>query len=459
MPGKWIYNTLEQWKKLFPTLSEYKIRKYIRQLQDLELLIFTTQVKHKKGVHLNTKWYSINYDKYDLIIRGRDELKARAHREVLENVEQFIAQQKHDNIYYRSQASSLLEPHLLLPKSSEYSDENRQNNIHNTLHNNLTSPSISSSSLEVTAIKKIGEEEFLDIDLEKRKEAISEKLLTQNLVRVPEVEKVYEPVQKTKYTNRLSDFVTNSKHSIVSIDEQKAITNSMFEIWESVHQYAVKPIKAIVNDTTRGLLMLLYYEVFDQSIEKWHNYCLLINSSKFLMGEAKTNKNFKATFFWLIEKTTAEKILGGKYTTNDRILDIHKAEKNGQQLAKEIIEQKLIQANDIVKTISDQDIEEEFKQYIKDQGYMSDDDFYGIKDMVWNNPTISTYSLLTDDRFKWLYLKLFEAYRAKKVVGHSIEDIKLQVQQSIDKHCEGCQSLERVLRLHAMKESLFLGVT
>ena len=72
LPGKWIYNSINSWKLQFPYLSEYKIRKIIRYLEDYELIISKKINAHKWN---HTKWYSINFTKYKELTTNNNKFK------------------------------------------------------------------------------------------------------------------------------------------------------------------------------------------------------------------------------------------------------------------------------------------------------------------------------------------------------------------------------------------------
>lgn len=58
---KWIYNTYDDWAKMFPFAGESTIRKVIKDFEKLGVLVATD--KFNKMRMDKTKWYSIDYDK------------------------------------------------------------------------------------------------------------------------------------------------------------------------------------------------------------------------------------------------------------------------------------------------------------------------------------------------------------------------------------------------------------
>lgn len=60
----WIYNTAKNWQKQFPWLGESTVRKYLKQLEDQELIITGNYNKFKFD---RTKWYTLNYQRLEEI--------------------------------------------------------------------------------------------------------------------------------------------------------------------------------------------------------------------------------------------------------------------------------------------------------------------------------------------------------------------------------------------------------
>ena len=64
----------------------------------------------------------------------------------------------------------------------------------------------------------------------------------------------------------------------------------MKEVWNQVFKYSANPIKAYVSEKNIDKLNNLLETKFDGDIEKWKEYGIKVNSSKFLMGEKETKK-------------------------------------------------------------------------------------------------------------------------------------------------------------------------
>jgi hypothetical protein len=59
---KWVYNSVSEWHKQFPWLSEKTVQRYLKDLENHGLLITGNYNKAKFD---RTKWYRINYEALD----------------------------------------------------------------------------------------------------------------------------------------------------------------------------------------------------------------------------------------------------------------------------------------------------------------------------------------------------------------------------------------------------------
>ena len=66
--GQWIYNSHKEWLKQFSYWSLSKLRRTIKSLETLGLII-SVKVNYKKWNQ--TKWYTINYEKYDKLFKNK----------------------------------------------------------------------------------------------------------------------------------------------------------------------------------------------------------------------------------------------------------------------------------------------------------------------------------------------------------------------------------------------------
>ena len=90
------------------------------------------------------------------------------------------------------------------------------------------------------------------------------------------------------------------------------LAQNMLNIWNDVtgnHQFLRSDLK--VN------LPKAFSQFFQGSLENWTDFCLIVASSKFLMGEA-TNTTFKAYLAWLIKPDTIAAIQDQHYSLGDR---------------------------------------------------------------------------------------------------------------------------------------------
>lgn len=106
-----------------------------------------------------------------------------------------------------------------------------------------------------------------------------------------------------------------SKNSPKEDPGKKDFMEGMIKIWnEEIGELGIPTI-------TKGLstrLNKVFETCFNNSLQTWKDYCQLISSSKFLMGEAKNKFFKKAWITWAIKPETIESIKGGAYTLGDR---------------------------------------------------------------------------------------------------------------------------------------------
>lgn len=78
---KWVYNTIEEWNNQFPWLSERGVRDRFNSLIDKGVILTANFNKAKFD---RTKWYSIDYDKLNLLFANENSAKkpATTHSEV-----------------------------------------------------------------------------------------------------------------------------------------------------------------------------------------------------------------------------------------------------------------------------------------------------------------------------------------------------------------------------------------
>jgi hypothetical protein len=57
---RWVYNSLSEWQKQFPWMSQWQLRNALNKLRELGILIFT---QFEKSRYLRRGWYAIDYEK------------------------------------------------------------------------------------------------------------------------------------------------------------------------------------------------------------------------------------------------------------------------------------------------------------------------------------------------------------------------------------------------------------
>lgn len=96
------------------------------------------------------------------------------------------------------------------------------------------------------------------------------------------------------------------------------ICEEMLKVWHDVFIYQKDRYSITKNRASK--LLNLWDKHFHKDIEKWKSYCVSINSSKFLMGEKKTD--FKARFDWLISEEVANRVISKEFDIGDRVPDV-----------------------------------------------------------------------------------------------------------------------------------------
>lgn len=101
------------------------------------------------------------------------------------------------------------------------------------------------------------------------------------------------------------------------ITEQPAVTistiNQMISSWKRI---VALDCDQSPNKSTIDKLAKAYVEVFSSSLAKWEEFCLLVASSKYLMGE--THQKFKLNLGWASKLDSIDKIINGHFTTGDK---------------------------------------------------------------------------------------------------------------------------------------------
>jgi hypothetical protein len=120
------------------------------------------------------------------------------------------------------------------------------------------------------------------------------------------------PIQRN--TSSLKETSKNSSPPQLE-PAQTEMTEEMIKIWkEEIGDLGISTISA----QFLSKLFEAFKAFFDQSLESWKQYCCLISSSKFLMGEAQNKFFKKAWITWAIGEEAIEKVRGGVFKLGDR---------------------------------------------------------------------------------------------------------------------------------------------
>ena len=409
LDGKWIYNSHKEWLKQFSYWSLSKLRRTIKSLENLGLII-SVKVNSKKWNQ--TKWYTIDYEKYAELFK-REYLKSYNSRlsiiekeqsinksdclvdSLVSNTDRFNSSHFKKNIVTKSKNSALRAKKKISKKESKNSKDIKLNIYKNTSQ----SPKVCICS------------EWTNQSVQ------NEQMLI---------------VTKNNYTKKISSykkFIKKEEH-VNNFHKNLEISKKMVDLWNKVFKYSLKPIKAYTNQKNINYLLDILCKYFNNDLDQWRKYALKINSSQFLMGEKETKNNFKATFTWLIKPETIEKIMNDEYGVGDRELDINNISNNVEAQKEEIIKTADKKITEYVKKkIDDEKEQNEFKNYIKKGEYTEDSDKYSIGMYVQN---IGSYNLVNNPDNKGILKTIYETYIVKKYFRRSRFKIREQMREIVN---------------------------
>ncbi len=92
-PGKWIYNSLNDWHKQFSFWSLSKLRRIIKNLENKRILI-SKKINSKKWNQ--TKWYSINLEEYNKLFDNEDLLDKKRTDRFVQNEQMLLKETKNN---------------------------------------------------------------------------------------------------------------------------------------------------------------------------------------------------------------------------------------------------------------------------------------------------------------------------------------------------------------------------
>ena len=156
----------------------------------------------------------------------------------------------------------------------------------------------------------------------------------QNELSSCQIDTIINSKQRNNYSLKyMSNDINKYKQTNSSVIEKEVCT-SMINTWNEI--FVGKKSRIVLTNKRERKLIDLWESTFGQNLAKWRDYCISINSSKFLMGEKK--ETFKAQFDWLIQNETVNRVLSGnEFDIGDRVPDIYKKEQElkEEQLVKQ----------------------------------------------------------------------------------------------------------------------------
>ena len=440
--GKWIYNSHKEWLKQFSYWSLSKLRRTIKSLENLGLII-SVKVNSKKWNQ--TKWYSIDYEKYAELFK-REYLKSSNSKLSITEKEQSINK------------SDCLAESLVL-------DTDRFNSSH-FIKNKITKSKNSASKVKKKISKKESEiSKDIKLNIHKNtsqspKVCICSKWTNQSVQNEQMLivtNNIYTNTSSNELKNNYSDFKKEEDNFSKKIKEYKSqqailaanennLLEQMVYLWNKVFEYSLNPIKAYANQKNTAYLLNILHKYFNNDLNKWREYAIKVNSSKFLMGEKETKKNFKATFGWLIKPETIEKIINDEYGVGDRELDMNNLEKNIKEKEYDIRVSARQKVSQCLKDRVDKELEEqEFKEYLLNERYEEDGDQYKVKNYMEKVSKYQMYgSYITPSHFYYpgnekCREKIFNAYLMNKYLG--VDELEIQERIKEIRQREGSKNI------------------
>ena len=398
LDGKWIYNSYKKWSEQFTYWSFSKLRRTIRSLEKLGL-IKSTKLNAKKWNQ--TKWYSIDYHKYNKLLENKYLNSPSSKASIADN-----------DVHISNLPSNIdLTSDQLKCKLSSILIRSQKNH---QINNNVQFTKI------IPIIKKITQKS--------PKVCICSKWTN----RYVQNEQII--ITKNNYTKNNSSkneiLVNQVNEEDFSINSKKEwdLAIQMVNKWNEIFAYSLKPIKAYSNKKIVIRLNKAYKEIFNSSMDNWEEYAIKVNSSKFLMGEKATKTDFKATFEWLSKFDTIQVILSGEYGIGDRKPDIYNLSDNLKVQKKEIentITEKI--TNSISYKIDITNEKKEFKEYLLTQ---AKDDKYGLHKKLGEKYNIGEYA--DTGKFMRTIYSIFDINH-KKTYDLFFEEYLLQKHANMDK--------------------------
>ncbi len=436
LDGKWIYNSYKKWSEQFTYWSASKLRRTIKSLENLGL-IKSTKVNSKKWNQ--TKWYSIDYLEYNKLL---------------------------ENKYSNSPSSKTS---AIIYNDVSKSNSNTSEAIVNTKLKNKDL--LTTSRLQKThqIDKNVIFTEVTPIINKHVKKSPEVCICSKWTNRVVQNEQMLI-VSKNNYTKNNSSenkiFVNLAKEEDVSINSKKEgeIANQMLHKWNNIFEYSLRPIKAYSNKKIITRLNKAYKEIFNSSLDNWKEYAIKVNSSRFLMGEKESKKDFKATFAWLSKLDTIQMILSGEYGVGDRKPDIDNLSDNLKIQKREIedsitakITTKISDAIDIKKE------KKEFKEYLLTQAKADKYDIhkklgekYNIGEYADTGRFMRTIYSIFDTEHKYIYDSFFEEYLLQRNGNTNKESVVEKVTDILSSFCEE-KSLSALQKMKEFKDIISRG--
>jgi hypothetical protein len=135
-------------------------------------------------------------------------------------------------------------------------------------------------------------------------------------------EKTHSFINNNRFTNKFSSMKNEKEPEKFKKEEEENKNNSkkiteVISIWEKTIGKIQHWFK---NQQNLERIHAAFKNHFNQSLEEWRTFCRKIASSKFLMGETKSN--FKIWIQWAIKPEIIQRILENGFSGGDRTVSM-----------------------------------------------------------------------------------------------------------------------------------------
>jgi hypothetical protein len=168
-------------------------------------------------------------------------------------------------------------------------------------------------------IKKIGDSYYLY----ERKEIYIGKITAEGVIKKADagnkvVEIIVDNESDSENHDEIAVVAPFISHSFPS-EENEKICHEICRVWNEVSEWSLNGITASYNRKNMLQIVNVHKNIFNSRIESWIDYARKVLTSSFLMGEKKLDKQFKATWNFLLKQETIDCVKSSQYGIGDRV--------------------------------------------------------------------------------------------------------------------------------------------